>query len=228
MNTIIKFSVFILFCLNSISLLAQTEQEYHQYLSLQEQNMKLKNNQSYWTVSALGGMSLYQGEWDRGRKKVDLLTPYGKLNVARWFSSVWGLRLQLDGGVQKNSAVGMEGAGSSDKFYFVDSYLEAITDVMNWGRTKRLDRPVSVYLYIGAGGAWTPARTAKKAQLSPAAVLGGQINFRLDDFWSIALEVDGTIVKDNFNSHLGGRLYEGYMGASVGLVYRFKNKRNEN
>lgn len=213
-----------LFCLSTLSVLAQVEQAPPGNTSMNEQGTLAENKERYWTVSLSGGATLYQAEWDRDMKKVDYITPYGKLSVARWFSPVWGLRLQLDGGKFKNGAVKLREGGSGGKFYFADGYVEFITNVLNWGKEKNSNRPVSAYLYTGIGGAWTPARNDYSAQFSPAFILGGQINFRLNDIWSVAVEWDGTIVKDKFNSHLGGRKCEGYMGVTAGLVYRFSQK----
>ncbi len=206
------------------SLSAQTAEDYQRYLELRQQEVKISDNRGYWTVALSGGATLYQGESDGDVPKKKQITPYGKLAVARWFSSVWGMRLQFDGGLQKNSAIQMREPDSTGKFYFADGYLELITDVMNWGMYKRSNWPVSVLLYGGGGVAWTPSRTTKPSQISPAMLVGGQVNVRLTDTWSVGIELDGTIVKDNFNSHTGGRKYEGYTGITAGLVYRIQSK----
>lgn len=211
----------LLLCANVYILFAQTDADYERYLSLREQSTKIQDNRGFWTLALSGGGTLYQGESDGGGAIKELVTPYGKLVVARWFNAVWGMRLQLDGGVQKNTIIQMREPDSNGEFVFVDGYLELVTNIMNWGATKRSNRPVSVYLYGGAGMAWTPSRESFPAQTSPAVMLGGQLNVRLSDIWSVNLELDATLVKDNFNSHTGGRSFEGYAGATVGLVYRF-------
>lgn len=209
-------------CLFSLS--AQTAEDYQRYLELRQQAVEISDNRGYWTVGLSGGATLYQGESDGGVPKKKQITPYGKLAVACWFSSVWGMRLQFDGGLQKNSAIQIREPDSTGKFYFADGYLELITDVMNWGMYKRSNRPVSILLYGGGGVAWTPSRTTTPSQISPAMLIGGQINVRLTNAWSVGVELDGTIVKDNFNSHTGGRKYEGYTGITAGLVYRIQSK----
>lgn len=211
-----------LFCvMNIFSAIGQMEPDFESYVDLREQNMKNGNNHSFWTVSLAGGPALFQGEYNGDTKNKDLITPYGKLSVARWFSSVWGVRIQVDGGTLKNTALQLWESNPNGKFYFLDSYLGCITNVMNWGSYKSSDRPLSVYLYGGAGFAWTPSRPDYPAQCSPAGLIGGEFNVRLTDCWSVFLELDGIIVKDNFNSYLGGRKYEGYAGGTIGLTYRF-------
>lgn len=210
----------IFFSLGVVSLSAQTPQDFQRYLDLRQQDVKICDNRAYWTVALSGGATLYQGESVRDVTKKELITPYGKLAVARWFSSVWGIRLQFDGGLQKNNAIKKREPDSTGKFYFADGYLGVITDVMNWGTYKRSNRPVSILLYGGGGVAWTPSRKPRPSQISPAILIGGQVNIRLTDTWSIGVELDGTIVKDNFNSYTGGRKYEGYIGVTAGLVYR--------
>lgn len=211
----------LLFCLTGLSAWAQSDTQYEQYLSLREKTKKNGDNKGYWEVSLGGGISLYQGESDQEIKKTDLLTPYGKLSIGRWFSSVWGLRWEAGGGTQKNGHVRMHESETNGKFYFADSYLTVITNVMNWGTYKRRNRPVGIYLFLGGGGAWTPARERIPVQISFAAIVGGELNIRMTDYWSISLGMEGTIVKDHFNGYTGGRKYEGYAGATAGLVYRF-------
>ena len=78
----------LLFCLNVVSVFAQVEQESSGNTNPDIQVSQTGDNSSYWTVSLSGGATLYQGEWDGDMKKADFITPYGKLSVARWFSSV--------------------------------------------------------------------------------------------------------------------------------------------
>lgn len=215
-----KLSLVLLF-LAGLSAWGQSDAQFDHYLSLREKNRQTGDNKGYWAVSLSGGVSLYQGESDGGTSKIDQLSPYGKLTVARWFSSVWGIRWEAGGGTQKNSHVMMKEPDTKGKFYFVDSYLTLITNLMNWGTCKRSNRPVGVYLFLGGGGAWTPARDQKKQEFSPAAIGGVDLNIRMTDYWSFSLGIEGTIVKDNFNGYTGGRKFEGYAGVTAGLTYRF-------
>lgn len=215
-----KLSLVILF-LTGLSAWGQSYAQFEQYLSLREKSRQTGDNRGAWTVSLSGGVSLYQGESDGETSKTDLLTPYGKLTVARWFSSIWGIRCQVGGGTQKNNHVKMNEPDTHGKFYFADSYLTLITNLMNWGTYKRSNRPVGIYLFLGGGGAWTPARDLKSQEFSPAAILGGDLNIRMTDYWSLTLGIEGTLVKDHFNGYTGGRKYEGYAGVTAGLTYRF-------
>lgn len=215
-----KLSLVILF-LTCLSAWGQSDAQFEQYLSLREKYRQIGDNKGYWTISLSGGISLYQGESDGIASKTDLLTPYGKLAVTRWFSSVWGIRWEAGGGTQKNSHVMMKEPDTKGKFYFADSYLMLITNLMNWGAYKRSNRPVGIYLFLGGGGAWTPARDRMPQEFSPAVIGGGDLNIRMTDNWSFTLGGEVTIVKDNFNGYTGGRKYEGYAGVTAGLAYRF-------
>lgn len=219
-----KLSLVILL-LTGLSAWGQSDAQFEQYLSLQEKSRQTSNNSGYWAVSLSGGISLYQGESDGEVSKKDLFTPYGKLVVARWFSSVWGIRWQASGGTQKNSHVMMKEPDTNGKFYFADTYLTFVTNLMNWGTYKSSHRPIGLYLYLGGGGAWTPERDGKSQEFSPAALLGGNLNIRMTDYWSLTLGLEGTIVKDNFNGYTGGRKYEGYAGVTAGMTYRFPDKK---
>lgn len=218
-------SCFLVFLwLGIFSMYAQTDRDLLQDVKRDELPGESREKESYWTVSLSGGGTLYQGEWNAGMNKTDLIAPYGKLSVARWFSPVWGIRVQADGGLLRNGVIKMNAENSKGEFSFIDGYVGVITNIMNWGTDKRANRPFSVYLHIGGGMAWTPSRKELPAKISPALLLGGQMNVRLTDSWSVGLEIDGTIVKDDFNSHTGGRKYEGYAGVAIGLVYRFFKK----
>lgn len=204
-------------------LAAQSDVYIDRYVALRESARRTMDNSGFWTVSLAGGGSAYFGENDLWFTHTlgDWVAPMGKVTVSRWFSSVWGIRFQADGGTLKNYTLVMEEDIAKGEFYYADSYLQVVTNVMNWGRTKRTQRPISICLIGGIGMAWTPSRESVPQQFSPAAVLGGQLTIRMTDFWSLGLELDGTIVKDNFNSYTGGRKYEGWATAMMGLVYRF-------
>lgn len=221
------YFVILLMCVNVCVVFAQTDNDYERYLHIQQQQIRNEENRAYWTIALMGGPVLYQGECDGDVARKDLITAYGKLVVTRWFSSVWGIRAQLDGGILKNNAIWVREPDANGKFSFGDGYLELVTNVMNWGTNKRSNRPFAIYLYGGGGMAWTPSRKTVPSQVSPAALVGGELNVRITDFWSIALELDATIVKDNFNSHSGGRKYEGYTGITAGVVYRFPRRLNK-
>lgn len=218
------FKLSCIFLLFSSSLFAQSEASINRYLALRELSRQARENADYWSVSLSGGGTAYWGEKDMAFTNTlgDSMAPFGKLTVARWFSSVWGLRLQVDGGLFKNYIVAEEEDPiTKGEFRYMDGYLEVVTNVLNWGANKRSQRPISICILGGFGMAWTPTRNTFSAKYSPAAILGGQLNIRMTDYWSLALELDGTIVKDNFNSHIGGRKYEGWATVSVGLAYRF-------
>lgn len=202
---------------------AQSEASVNRYLAMRESAQRTVDNSGYWSVSLSGGGAAYFGEFDMALNKGvgDWVAPMGKVTVARWFSSVWGVRFQADGGVFKSQMMEMEDLSAKGQFYYADGYLQVITNVMNWGRVKRTQRPVSILLVGGVGMAWTPSRKLAPTQFTPAALLGGQLNIRMTDFWSLALEADGTFVKDSFNSRTGGRKYEGWATATIGLVYKF-------
>lgn len=201
---------------------AQSDASVHRYLALRESSKHTMDNSGHWSVSLSAGGTAYFGEMDMSfSKSGDWVCPFGKVTVTRWFSSVWGLRFQVDGGQFKNYAVKEEDPSKKGLFNYVDGYLEVVTNVMNWGHDKRIQRPISIFLLGGVGMVWTPARTSVPMRISPSVILGGQLNIRMTDYWSLALEIDGTIVKDDFNSRIGERLYEGYATVSMGLVYRF-------
>lgn len=210
-------------CVNISIIFAQTDADYERYLHLRQQEIESRDNLGFWTVSLSGGGTLYQGESDGESAINDMITPFGRLAVTRWIDAVWGIRMQIDGGLQKNSAIQIREPDSNGEFYFADGGLEVITNLMNWGAYKRSNRPVSVYLYGGVGMAWTPSRDTRSSQISPLVMAGGQFNVRMTDSWSVYVELDATIVKDNFNSYTGGRKYEGYVGGVIGLTYRFSS-----
>ncbi|RHJ94907.1 hypothetical protein [Parabacteroides bouchesdurhonensis] len=216
--------LFILFFLYPAYFLhAQSEEVIRKYVTLRKQTSYVRDNKGFWSVSLAGGTNVYFGEKDLsfGANLEKRLSPYGKLTVTRWLSSVWGFRAQIDGGYFKNEALREEERNDKGKFYFMDGSLQVVTNVMNWGTYKRTNRPVSIYIYAGGGMIWSPGRRDAPSQYSPAVVIGGQLNVRMSDYWSIFLEGDGTVIKDNFNNYTGGRKFEGYSGLVLGLTYRF-------
>ena len=215
--------VICMLCLCGMKGKAQSDDSVERYSELYQKENAIRNNRGCWTFSLSGGITSYFGEGDRFSNrsmKNRLSAPYGKISAAKWFDSVVGLRLQLDGGQLDNQYIREHEPETNGRMYFQDAYVQVITNVLNWRKEKRAQRPVSLLLYGGPGVAWTPARDRVPQQWSFAGLLGLGLHIRLNDNWGISVEMDGTIVKDNFNNRVGDARYEGYWGGTAGLTYR--------
>ena len=213
--------VLLLFCV-CVFVQAQETQPEKQYVKIRQEALNNWDNWAYWTISVSGGGNVYFGEFDKADgTHLERFSPLGRAAVTRWFSSVWGLRGQLEGGTFCNSAQ-IVMLGQDDKiFSYGTASMFAVTNIMNWGRRKRSNRPVSVYLYGGIGAAIAFERESYPTKLSPTVILGAELNVRISDFWSLSLDANGVLLKDDFNSVSGGIWMEGYISASLGLAYRF-------
>ena len=208
----------------SNNVFSQSEEAFEKYLILRNNHIRKMSNSGFWSISLSGGAVTYHGENNQPfRGNISKwLSPYGKLTVSRWINSVWGVRLQVNGGYMKNEYTRIKNPESEGQMYFVDSYIGVVTNVMNWGSYKRLQRPVSLYLYGEGGMAWTPARHSIPEQWAPAALIGARLNIRLTDHWSVLFDIDRTFIDDKFNGSSDNHKCEGYTAVASGLSYRIK------
>ncbi|KAA6316983.1 Outer membrane protein 40, partial [termite gut metagenome] len=59
-----------------------------------------------------------------------------------------------------------------------------------------------------------------------AARFGLQLNYRITNALTLNLEGSGNVLDDNFNARVSGVQYDGYVNATIGISYRFKNSDN--
>lgn len=187
---------------------------------------------SNWFFSIGGGAQVLYGNGDNAGEFKDRISPVLNVAVGKWFTPGLGLRLQYSGleakGFTRNKgALYVTGHELGDGYYKQKfDYMNLHGDIMfNLNALfggYNSHRVYELIPYIGAG--FTHSYTKPHSQ--SFTMNAGLINrFRISNAIDINLELSATGVEGKFDGEHGGKHdYDGILGASVGLTYRFPKR----
>ena len=196
----------------------------------------------HWYVQAQVGAQYTLGEVKFG----DLISPNFQIGVGRQFTSLWGARFSINawqskGGINEYSWT--DGAKVGKEKYnwkFIAPQLDATFNLSNAIAGFNPNRTVSVGLLAGIGAniafsnddAVALAATADKhnhgsenlkyawdgTKVRFVGRVGANVDFRIDDAWSIGVEATANVTTDKYNSKKAGN-GDWYFNALVGVRY---------
>ena len=196
----------------------------------------------HWYVQAQVGAQYTLGEVKFG----DLISPNIQIGVGRQFTSLWGARFSIDswqskGGINEYSWT--DGSKTGKEKYswkFIAPQLDATFNLSNAIAGFNPNRTVSVGLLAGIGAniafsnddAVALAATADKhnhgsenlkyawdgTKVRFLGRFGANVDFRIDDAWSIGVEATANVTTDKYNSKKAGN-GDWYFNALVGVRY---------
>ena len=196
----------------------------------------------HWYVQAQVGAQYTLGEVKFG----DLISPNIQIGVGRQFTSLWGARFSIDswqskGGINEYSWT--DGSKTGKEKYswkFIAPQLDATFNLSNAIAGFNPNRTVSVGLLAGIGAniafsnddAVALAATADKhnhgsenlkyawdgTKVRFVGRVGANVDFRIDDAWSIGVEATANVTTDKYNSKKAGN-GDWYFNALVGVRY---------
>ncbi len=185
----------------------------------------------------------------------DRLKPKFQIVVGRWFTHLFGLRLQFAvGNVDAYYLAGAiwhkklndfdypdiilkdiyekDGlAYYNRKFTYIDAGFAMTTDMLQWFNDKP-ERRLSLQVFLGPGIAYSFKSQEFDANASFALKAGMQVDVRIAENFKLSAELHGNILNEGFDGVYGGsddgyRTVEGLAGASVGLSYCIMNKMKD-
>lgn len=196
----------------------------------------------HWYVQGQIGAQYTLGEVKFG----DLISPNIQLGVGRQFTPIWGARFSINawqskGGINEYSLT--DGAKVGKEKYdwkYISPMIDGTLNLSNALCGYNPTRTVSVGLLAGIGlnvgfsndDAVALAATAAthnhgSENLSYAwdgtkvrfvGRVGANVDFRIDDAWSIGIEANANVLSDNYNSKKAGNC-DWYFNALVGVRY---------
>ena len=196
----------------------------------------------HWYVQAQVGAQYTLGEVKFG----DLISPNFQIGVGRQFTSLWGARFSINawqskGGINEYSWT--DGSKTGKEKYswkFIAPQLDATFNLSNAIAGFNPNRTVSVGLLAGIGAniafsnddAVALAATADKhnhgsenlkyawdgTKVRFLGRFGANVDFRIDDAWSIGVEATANVTTDKYNSKKAGN-GDWYFNALVGVRY---------
>lgn len=163
----------------------------------------------------------------------DKLSPAVALNVGKFFSPEVGTRIQFGGWTSKNNL-----AGSIYNVNYLNGNIDALFNMSNIFHTYKGIRNFNLIGILGVGVVHTfedsnvnvnteyePGLHTLRSTSSGAIRAGLQADFRLSEAWSLNVEANANLLRDDFN---GQEKYSANNDATlnvlIGLTYRF-NKR---
>ena len=196
----------------------------------------------HWYVQAQVGAQYTLGEVKFG----DLISPNFQIGVGRQFTSLWGARFSIDswqskGGINEYSWT--DGAKVGKEKYnwkFIAPQLDATFNLSNAIAGFNPNRTVSVGLLAGIGAniafsnddavALAPTDATHNhgsenmkyawdgTKVRFLGRFGANVDFRIDDAWSIGVEATANVTTDKYNSKKAGN-GDWYFNALVGVRY---------
>ena len=196
----------------------------------------------HWYVQAQVGAQYTLGEVKFG----DLISPNIQIGVGRQFTSLWGARFSIDSWQSKggiNIYSWTDGSKTGKEKYnwkFIAPQLDATFNLSNAIAGFNPNRTVSVGLLAGIGAniAFSnddAVKVAEQVALSNTGSenmkyawdgtkvrflgrFGANVDFRIDDAWSIGVEATANVTTDKYNSKKAGN-GDWYFNALVGVRY---------
>ena len=196
----------------------------------------------HWYVQGQIGAQYTLGEVKFG----DLLSPNIQLGVGRQFTPIWGARFSINawqskGGINEYSwADGAKVGKEKYNWKYIAPMVDGTLNLSNALCGYNPTRTVSVGLLAGIGlnvgfsndDAVALAATADKhnhgsenlkyawdgTKVRFVGRVGANVDFRIDDAWSIGIEANANVLSDNYNSKKAGN-GDWYFNALVGVRY---------
>ena len=196
----------------------------------------------HWYVQGQIGAQYTLGEVKFG----DLMSPNIQLGVGRQFTPIWGARFSINawqskGGINEYSLT--DGAKVGKEKYdwkYISPMIDGTLNLSNALCGYNPTRTVSVGLLAGIGlnvgfsndDAVAFAATAAThnhgsenltyawdgTKVRFVGRVGANVDFRIDDAWSIGIEANANVLSDNYNSKKAGNC-DWYFNALVGVRY---------
>ena len=196
----------------------------------------------HWYVQGQIGAQYTLGEVKFG----DLISPNIQLGVGRQFTPIWGARFSINawqskGGINEYSwADGAKGGKEKYNWKYIAPMVDGTLNLSNALCGYNPTRTVSVGLLAGIGlnvgfsnddavalAATTAEHNHGSENLNYAwdgtkvrfvGRVGANVDFRIDDAWSIGVEATANVTTDKYNSKKAGN-GDWYFNALVGVRY---------
>mgnify|MGYP000146847717 FL=1 len=196
----------------------------------------------HWYVQGQIGAQYTLGEVKFG----DLISPNIQLGVGRQFTPIWGARFSINawqskGGINEYSwADGAKVGKEKYDWKYISPMIDGTLNLSNALCGYNPTRTVSVGLLAGIGlnvgfsnddavalAATTAEHNHGSENLTYAwdgtkvrfvGRVGANVDFRIDDAWSIGIEANANVLSDNYNSKKAGNC-DWYFNALVGVRY---------
>lgn len=178
-------------------------------------------------AGAQGNVYINGGTGDADLKNLPSLG--GKFFVGKWFSPIWGARLNVQGGTLHpfHDSTIKDADPTMKHMEYLGADVDLMFNMTNYFCKYKSDRFYNFIPFIGVGYAHGFKDDWKAWENNTLTFNAGFLNtFRLSNRLSAFVEISGTLVDDGFDGKTGGDYnWEGIASGSVGLTLNLgKNK----
>ncbi len=215
----------LLFALLAGFVFAASAQEYKPQVGYSNEagyktNFKKNKAGDNWFISVAGGASVLfgddNGEADFG-KRINFAP---QLSFGKWYSPILGFRVQLNGG----PIVGFEDRGGSELFKQNNKYFAAhadlLWDVTNLWAPYNDSKVFHLIPWVGMGYAQRFENQGIPRTESPTLNAGILTLFRLSKRVDLSVELQGSLLNEQFNRVSKYHLTDGIGQLTAGLSFR--------
>lgn len=183
---------------------------------------------SNWFIDASGGVQMYFGDGDKELSFGKRLAPALDISVGKWFTPGLGLRFGYMGLKAKGATRYAEGHHSTGRL-IKDDYYKQKWNMMNLHADVMFNlsnmlcgyNEKRVYSFVPFVGL-SLLHSYDRPRTNEFGFTAGLVNkFRVSPALDINLEMRGTLMKDGFDSEIGGTSKDGLAAVTLGITYKF-------
>ncbi|WP_321426215.1 OmpA family protein [uncultured Bacteroides sp.] len=185
----------------------------------QEKTLKQYGFWDNWFIQGQIGGQYTFSENHKAASFGDKISPNAALGVGKFFSPEVGARVQLGGWTSSNYM----NNGTYDVKY-LNGNVDALFNMTNIFLPYKEDRVFNLIGILGIGyvHGFKDSDENLHATNSISPRIGLQADFRLSNAWSVNLEANGNLLRDDFNNQEKfGCSYDGTLNVLAGVTYRF-------
>ncbi|MEG1544215.1 MAG: OmpA family protein [Tannerellaceae bacterium] len=184
-------------------------------------NFKKNKARDNWFISIAGGASVLMGDQNDKAKFTNRLNFAPQFSFGKWFNPYLGFRTQFNGGVL-HGFVG-DNAELMQHNKYLAGHVDLLWDVTNFWAPYRESKVFRLIPWVGFGYAQR-FKTTEAAEFarteSPTLNAGILTAFRLSNRIDLNVEIQGSLLNEQFNRVSINHLTDGILQLSAGLTFK--------
>ena len=184
-------------------------------------NFKKNKAGDNWFISIAGGASMLFGDENGNANFGDRLNFAPQFSFGKWFNPYLGFRTQLNGGIIH----GFEGRNAEVMQHnkYMAAHIDFLWDVTNFWAPYNVKKVFRLIPWVGLGYAQrfkTTESVERSRTESPTLNAGILTAFRLSNRVDLNVELQGSLLNEQFNRVSMHHLCDGLVQLSAGLTFK--------
>lgn len=181
-------------------------------------NFKKNRARDNWFISVAGGASMLLGDQNNKAEFGNRLNFAPQFSFGKWFNPYLAFRMQLNGGVLH----GFEGNNAEFMQHnkYAAGHVDLLWDVTNFWAPYRESKVFRLIPWVGFGYAQRFENQDRSRTESPTLNAGILTAFRLSKRVDLNVEVQASLLNEQFNRVSMDHLTDGIVQASAGLTFK--------